>query len=54
MILELLSPLFYLAVAELFLLDRNDIVRWIDTDVRVQTHGADVLAKIGELGLDAK
>ena len=35
-----------------FLIDKQGIVRWIDTDVRVQTHGADVLAKIGELGLD--
>lgn len=34
------------------LLDKNGVVRWIDTDVHVQTHGADVLAKIAELGLN--
>ena len=34
-----------------FLIDKAGIVRWIDTDVHVQTHGADVLAKISELGL---
>ena len=33
------------------LIDKAGIVRWIDTDVHVQTHGTDVLAKIGELGL---
>ncbi len=33
------------------LIDKSGIVRWIDTDVQVQTHGADVLAKIGELGI---
>ena len=33
------------------LIDKTGVVRWIDTDVQVQTHGADVLAKIGELGL---
>ena len=36
------------------LVDKNGIVRWIDTDVHVQTHGADVLAVIGKLGLDAR
>lgn len=35
-----------------FLIDKQGIVRWIDTDVHVETHGADVLAKIKELGLD--
>ncbi len=35
-----------------FLIDKAGVVRWIDTDVHVQTHGADVLAKIKELGLD--
>ncbi len=35
-----------------FLLDSNGIVRWIDTDVQVKSHGAEVLAKIGELGLN--
>ena len=34
-----------------FLIDKQGIVRWIDTDVQVKTHGADVLAKISELGL---
>ena len=34
-----------------FLIDKQGIVRWIDTDVQVKSHGADVLAKIGELGL---
>ena len=34
------------------LIDKTGIVRWIDTDVQVKSHGADVLAKIGELGLD--
>lgn len=33
------------------LIDKNGIVRWIDTDVNVKTHGADVLAKMRELGL---
>lgn len=33
------------------LIDKTGIVRWIDTDVNVKTHGADVLNKIGELGL---
>lgn len=35
-----------------FLIDKQGLVRWIDTDVHVGTHGADVLAKIKELGLD--
>lgn len=34
------------------LIDKQGIVRWIDTDVHVKTHGADVLARIKELGLD--
>ena len=33
------------------LIDKNGVVRWIDTDVHVQTHGADVLQKMRELGL---
>ena len=37
-----------------FLLDKTGVVRWIDGEVHVQTHGADVLAKIGELGLSAR
>ena len=37
-----------------FLLDKSGIVRWIDSDVQVKSHGADVLAKIGELGLKTK
>ena len=32
-----------------FLIDKSGIVRWIDHDVHVQTHGADVLAKMQEL-----
>ena len=34
------------------LIDKQGIVRWIDTDVHVRTHGADMLAKIKELNLD--
>jgi len=34
------------------LIDKQGVVRWIDTDVHVLTHGADVLAKIKELGLN--
>ena len=34
------------------LIDKAGIVRWIDTDVQVKTHGADVLSKINELGLN--
>ena len=37
-----------------FLLDKNGVVRWIDSDVQVKSHGADMLAKIGELGLSAR
>jgi len=33
------------------LIDKTGVVRWIDRDVNVQTHGADVLAKMRELGL---
>jgi peroxiredoxin len=32
-----------------FLIDKQGIVRFIDTDVHVQTHGADTLAKLREL-----
>ena len=34
------------------LIDKAGIVRWIDTDVHVQTHGTDVLSAIKKLGLD--
>jgi peroxiredoxin len=34
-----------------FLIDKSGIVRWIDSDVHVQTHGADVLNKMRELGM---
>ena len=34
------------------LIDKTGVVRWIDTDVHVQTHGADALAKIHQLKLD--
>ena len=37
-----------------FLIDKTGVVRWIDSDVQVKSHGADVLAKIGELGLGAR
>lgn len=33
------------------LIDKRGVVRWVDTDVHVKMHGADVLAKIKELGL---
>ena len=33
------------------LIDKSGVVRWVDTDVHVQTHGTDVLDKIKELGL---
>jgi peroxiredoxin (alkyl hydroperoxide reductase subunit C) len=33
------------------LIDKAGIVRWIDTDVHVSTHGVDVLAKMRELGM---
>ncbi len=36
-----------------FLIDKQGIVRWIDTNVQVKSHGADMLAKIEELGLSA-
>ena len=35
-----------------FLIDKSGVVRWIDTDVHVLTHGADVLAEIHELGMN--
>ena len=35
------------------LIDKKGVVRWIDTDVQVKSHGADVLAKIGELALNS-
>jgi peroxiredoxin Q/BCP len=33
------------------LIDKNGIVRWIDTHVDVEKHGVDVLAKLSELGM---
>jgi peroxiredoxin Q/BCP len=33
------------------LIDKAGIVRWIDTDVHVSTHGADALARMRELGM---
>ena len=33
------------------LIDKSGIIRWIDRDVNVKTHGADVLAKMRELGM---
>lgn len=40
-----------LAARMSILIDKTGVVRWIDTDVHVQTHGADVLQKIRELKL---
>lgn len=37
-----------------FLIDKQGVVRYVDTNVNVQTHGADMLAKIHDLGLDTK
>ena len=34
------------------LIDKNGIVRWIETKVNVKTHGADVLGKMRELKLN--
>ncbi len=36
------------------LIDKRGIVRWIDTDVHVKSHGADMLSKINELSLNAR
>lgn len=33
------------------LIDKQGVVRWIDKHVDVRTHGADVLAKVSELGM---
>ncbi len=43
-----------LSARQSVLIDKTGIVRWIDTDVHVQTHGADVMAKINELGLNVR
>ena len=40
-----------LAARMSLLIDKQGIVRWVDTDVRIATHGKDVLAKMRELGL---
>ena len=37
-----------------FLLDKTGVVRWIEGDVQVKSHGTDVLTKVGELGLAAR
>ena len=42
-----------LAARQSVLIDKTGVVRWIDTDVRVQTHGADVLSKMRELRMNA-
>lgn len=34
-----------------FIIDKQGIVRYIDTDVHVKTHGPDILAKLKELGI---
>ncbi|HEX8234527.1 MAG TPA: peroxiredoxin family protein [Abditibacteriaceae bacterium] len=33
------------------LIDKEGVVRWVDKQIEVKTHGADVLAKLKELGL---
>jgi peroxiredoxin Q/BCP len=33
------------------LIDKQGVIRWIDRDVQVTTHGADVLSKLHELGM---
>ena len=40
-----------LSARQSVLIDKTGVVRWIDKDVHVQTHGPDVLSKIGELGI---
>jgi peroxiredoxin Q/BCP len=40
-----------LAARQSILIDKTGVVRWIDTNVNVETHGADVLAKMRELGI---
>jgi len=37
-----------------FIIDKEGIVRFVDTGINVQTHGADVLAKLHELGMIQK
>lgn len=41
-----------LAARQSVLIDKTGLVRWIDTDVHIETHGADVLSKMRELGID--
>jgi peroxiredoxin Q/BCP len=40
-----------LAARQSVLIDKSGVVRWIDGDVHVEIHGADVLAKMRELGM---
>jgi peroxiredoxin len=40
-----------LTVRQSILIDRAGIVRWIETDVGIFSHGKDVLAKMQEAGL---
>lgn len=40
-----------LATRQSVLIDKEGIVRLIDRDVHVNTHGRDILAKMRELGL---
>jgi peroxiredoxin len=40
-----------LAARQSVFIDKSGVVRWIDTDVHVETHGADVLAKMREFGV---
>lgn len=40
-----------IAARRSILIDKAGIVRWIDTNINVQTHGADMLAKLRELGM---
>jgi peroxiredoxin len=41
-----------LSARQSFLIDKSGVVRWIDTNIQVQSHGQDVLSKIQELGLE--
>ena len=35
-----------------FYLDRAGVIRFIDTDVDTETHGEDIVRKLGELGIE--
>jgi peroxiredoxin len=40
-----------LAARQSILIDKIGVIRWIDTDINVRTHGADMLVKIRELNM---